>query len=79
MSRGGICRTPAEVDLTLWRASQGLPADADWLAEAELPNASITEVEHWPHGRRDDGAPVFSLIRRIGNVGHLPPGVVTEI
>ena len=61
------------------RWANGLAADADWLAEAELPNASITEVEQWLHGRRDDGAPVFSLIRRIGDVGHLPPGLVTEI
>ncbi len=60
------------------RWAYGLPSDADWVTEAELPNASITEIERWPLGRREHGAPVFSLIRRLGDVGHLSTEMITD-
>ncbi len=66
------------IDASL-RWAYGLKADDDWLAEAELPNASITEIEHWNEGRHRDGAPRFSLVHRIGDVAHLPSKLVTEI
>lgn len=59
------------------RWAYGLPADADWVTEAELPHASITELEHWPRGRHPAGAPRHTLIRRVGDVAHLPPELVT--
>lgn len=61
------------------RWAYGLPHDADWVTEADLPNASITKVEHWPLGRHQAGVPRRMLIRRIGDVAHLPPELVTDI
>jgi broad specificity phosphatase PhoE len=72
------CTHSGVIDAFL-RWAYGLPSDADWLTEAELPNASITEMEHWPLGRHEAGAPRHTLIRRIGDVAHLPPELVTEI
>ena len=70
------CTHAGVIDASL-RWAYGLPADADWVTEAELPHASITELEHWPRGRHAAGAPRHTLIRRIGDVGHLPPDLVT--
>ena len=49
-------------------ADQRLP----WQHEfAELQNASFTQIEVWPHGRVPGGAPRYSVLRKIGDVGHL--------
>jgi probable phosphoglycerate mutase len=61
------------------RWAYGLSADDDWVTEASLPNASLTEIEHWPVGRRSGGAPWFTLVHRIGDVSHLAPEQVTDI
>ena len=49
------------------------------MTEASLPNASVTEIEHWPTGRRSGGAPRFTLVHRVGDVSHLPRELVTDI
>jgi broad specificity phosphatase PhoE len=54
-------------------------SDADWTTEEVLPNASITEIEHWPSGRHPQGAPVFSLVHRVGDVSHLTDDQITDI
>lgn len=72
------CTHAGVIDASL-RWAYGLPADADWVTEAELPNASITELEYWPLGRHEVGAPHYTLVRRIGDVAHLPPELVTGI
>jgi broad specificity phosphatase PhoE len=72
------CTHAGVIDASL-RWAYRLPADADWVTEAELPNASITELEHWPLGRHEVGAPRYTLVRRIGDVAHLPPELVTGI
>ena len=61
------------------RWAYGLDPDDDWMTEVELPNASVTEIEHWRDGRHSRGAPRFNLVRRVGDVSHLPPELVTEI
>jgi broad specificity phosphatase PhoE len=61
------------------RWAYGLSADDDWVTEASLPNASLTEIEHWPAGRRPGGSPWFTLVHRIGDVSHLAPDQVTDI
>ncbi len=55
-----------------------LPAVADWMTEAEVWNASITEIERWPRGKQDGGAPCYSVIYRVGDVSHLPPALRTD-
>jgi probable phosphoglycerate mutase len=49
----------------------GLPPEAPWMHELPLSNASITEVEFWPLGRVDRGAPRYSALLRIADIGHL--------
>jgi broad specificity phosphatase PhoE len=61
------------------RWAYALSADDDWVTEASLPNASVTEIEHWPEGRRPEGAPRFTLVHRIGDVSHLVPRQLTDI
>ena len=39
--------------------------------EFDAKNASITEIEFWPHGRVRGGAPRYAVLKRIGDVGHL--------
>ena len=54
------------------RWSLGVDQRSPWQHEfAGLQNASITEIEFWPHGRVTGGAPRYSVLRRIGDVGHL--------
>lgn len=53
------------------RWAVGLPPDSVWQHEYDLGNASITEIEYWPHGRVAGGAPRYAVLRRIGDVGHL--------
>jgi len=55
-----------------------LPVDGDWMTEAEVWNASITEMEHWPRGKQTGGAPRHSVIYRVGDISHLPPGLRTD-
>jgi probable phosphoglycerate mutase len=54
-------------------------SEDDWVTEAVLPNGSVTEIEHWPRGRHPERAPRFSLVRRLGDVSHLAPELITEI
>ena len=44
------------------RWSQGIGPDAPWEHDFEVPNASITELEHWPHGRIKGGAPRYTSL-----------------
>jgi len=53
------------------RWSLGLPPASPWQHELDLANASISEVEFWPHGRVRGGAPRYAVLRRVGDVTHL--------
>lgn len=53
------------------RWAMGLTPDTMWQHEFDLPTASITEIEYWPHGQVAGGAPHYAVIRRIGSVSHL--------
>jgi broad specificity phosphatase PhoE len=66
------------IDAALRWAYDLSPGD-DWTTEASLPNASLTELERWPTGRRLDGAPRFTLVHRVGDVSHLAADQVTDI
>jgi broad specificity phosphatase PhoE len=61
------------------RWAYGLGVDEDWLTEAAVRNASITELEVWRDGRHPRGAPRHTVIQRVGDVGHLPSALVTEM
>ncbi len=60
------------------RWSLSLAPECPWQHEFDVANASITELEFWPHGRIQGGAPRYAVLRGIGEVGHLG-GLVTEI
>ena len=49
----------------------GIDPRSPWQHEFYLPNASITEIEYWPHGRVAGGAPRLAMFNRIGDVRHL--------
>lgn len=52
--------------------SLGMDPRSLWQYEfASLQNASITEIEFWPQGRITGGAPRYSVLKRIGDIGHL--------
>ena len=53
------------------RWSLGISPRSPWEYEFEVQNASITVVEYWPKGRIRGGAPRYSVLKRIGDVGHL--------
>jgi probable phosphoglycerate mutase len=53
------------------RWSLGLTPASPWQHELALANASISEVELWPHGRVPGGAPRYAVLRRVGDVTHL--------
>ncbi len=53
------------------RWSVGLGADSPWQHDFDLTTASITEIEVWPDGRAEGGAPRYCGIRRVGDVRHL--------
>ena len=53
------------------RWALGIPPDAPWGHDFEAPNASITELEHWPQGRIEGGAPRYTSVLRVGDVRHL--------
>jgi broad specificity phosphatase PhoE len=61
------------------RWGYGVASDAAWTTEAVLPNASITEIEHWPWGRHPKGASRFTLVQRVGDVSHLQHRLLTDI
>ena len=59
------------------RWSLGIEPDAPWEHDFDVPNASITELEHWPSGRIRGGAPRYTSLLRVGDVKHLG-GIATE-
>ena len=64
-----ICHA-GTIDAAL-RWSLGISPRSPWQYEFEVQNASITEIEFWPQGRIRGGAPRYSVLKRIGDVGHL--------
>lgn len=54
------------------RWAWGLTSRNVWMAEVEVPHASVTEVWHWPRGRHPAGAPRYSVLRRLGDVSAIP-------
>jgi broad specificity phosphatase PhoE len=79
LGRRVVAVTHAGVIDAALRWAYRLSADDDWVTEASLPNASLTEIEHWPAGRRSGGSPSFTLVLRVGDVCHLGPDQVTDI
>src|SRR5215210_843621 len=65
------------IDATL-RWALGITPDSPWQHEFEVANASITELEFWPHGRIRGGASRYTVLRRVGDVTHLDD-IVSEI
>ena len=55
----------------------GATPDMPWTAEVDAATASVTELVCWPRGRRPGAAPRYVVIQRLGDVGHLPPRLVT--
>jgi broad specificity phosphatase PhoE len=53
----------------------GLTSTNAWFIEADVPHGSVTELEHWPRGRHEEGAPRYSVLRRLGDVG----GIASEL
>jgi broad specificity phosphatase PhoE len=49
----------------------GLPPEAPWMHDLPLSNASITELEFWPRGRVEGGAPRYTAVLRLADAGHL--------
>jgi broad specificity phosphatase PhoE len=49
----------------------GLLSNSVWQHEYDLATASITEIEYWPRGRVEGGAPRYAVLWRIGDVAHL--------
>ena len=49
----------------------GLEPSAPWQHEFDLANGSITELEIWPEGRVEGGAPRYARLGRIGDAVHL--------
>lgn len=54
------------------RWAWGLTSRNAWMAEVEVPHASVTEVWHWPRGRHPEGAPRYSVLRRLGDASAIP-------
>ncbi len=54
------------------RWAWGLTSRNPWMAEVEVPHASVTEVWHWPRGRHPEGAPRYSILRRLGDATAIP-------
>ncbi|MBT0770454.1 histidine phosphatase family protein [Kineosporia sp. J2-2] len=69
--------THAAVTDAVLRWLFGLAPDAPWTFEVSVPHASITELHHWPKKRHPAGAPRHTFLLRLGDVTHLPPGLVT--
>ena len=60
------------------RWSLSIAPDELWQSEFDIGNGSITEVEYWPRGRVEGGAPCYAALKRIGDVSHLG-GLATDI
>jgi probable phosphoglycerate mutase len=73
-----VCTHSGVLDAAL-RWAYGLGPDEDWLTEAAVRNASITELEVWRDGRHPRGAPRHTIIHRVGDVAYLPTELVTEM
>jgi probable phosphoglycerate mutase len=61
------------------RWAYGIGPEGDWLTEAAVRNASITELEVWREGRHPRGAPRHTVIHRIGDVAYLPRELITDM
>ncbi|MBN2566189.1 MAG: histidine phosphatase family protein [Candidatus Eisenbacteria bacterium] len=55
----------------IYRWALEIPPTSPWTFEVEVPNASVSEIEVWPHGRTDAGPPRRAVLHRIGDVRHL--------
>jgi probable phosphoglycerate mutase len=53
------------------RWALGMPASSPWQHEVEVQHASISELEFWPSGRIEGGAPRYAVIRRLNQTSHL--------
>jgi 2,3-bisphosphoglycerate-dependent phosphoglycerate mutase len=73
-----LCVHSGVIDAIL-RWAFGIPPDTAWTTEAVAAHASITELRHWPNGRHPRGAPRFTVLVRMGDVGHLPADLVTGL
>lgn len=73
-----MCVHSGVIDAILRWAFGGTP-DTAWTTEAMAPHASITELRHWPTGRHARGAPRYTVLVRVGDVGHLPADLVTGL
>ena len=51
----------------------GLTSNNAWFIEAVARHGSITEIEYWPRGRHEEGAPRYAVLHRLGDVGGLAP------
>lgn len=60
------------------RWAVGLTSRNPWLAEVEAPHASVTEIAHWPRGRHPDGAPRYSVVRRLGDTSAIPGDLFSQ-
>ncbi len=55
----------------IFRWALGIQPDQPWTFEFSVGNASISEIEVWPHGRIDGGPPRHAAVNRLGEAGHL--------
>lgn len=55
----------------IFRWAVAIPPSQPWMFEVESGNASISEIEAWPHGRIDGGPPMHAVLHRIGDGKHL--------
>lgn len=55
----------------MFRWAVGIAANRPWTFEVEVGNATISEIEVWPHGRIDGGPPRHAILHQIGNGSHL--------
>ncbi len=60
------------------RWAWGLTSRNAWMAETAVPHASVTEIAHWPRGRHPEGAPRFSVVRRLGDASAIPGDLLSE-
>ena len=78
LDRTAIIFTHGGTIAACMRWAYDLTPQHDWHSDVEIFNASITEIVHWPDGRHPEGAPHATAIRRLNDVRHLPPSLVTE-
>ena len=65
-----VCTHSDVIDAAL-RWARGLDPDREWTIQGVVRNASITELEVRPGGRR--------VVCRVGDVSYLPAELVTDI